>query len=204
MRTFPGWSVMGSSQTSSEVHVRVAVVAAPVSSTNDSGELLLAPFAWFQLLAATTPATSVAPMEVPRPTKSMLMGLGNAAELVIFSVVVPEWVNVPLVPVTVIAGLPIGVLAVVVMVNVEDPEVVMEVGAKVPLAPLGRPPTVRVTEPVKPFRVPTVTVYVAVPPGMMEVMLGEIASEKSEAVTVSVIVTECAAPSGPVPVTVTV
>jgi hypothetical protein len=66
---------MGWSQTLSEFHDTVAVVAVPVSSTKASGEELLAPSALFQLVLATTPATSVLAIGTSVPTKSMLIVL---------------------------------------------------------------------------------------------------------------------------------
>src|ERR1017187_7211238 len=53
--------------------VAVAVVAVPVSSARAREAELLAPLALFQLLLATTPATSVAAMVTSWPTKSMLI-----------------------------------------------------------------------------------------------------------------------------------
>jgi len=149
---------MDSSQTSSEVQPTVAVVAAPVESTNARGEVLFAPVAWFQLLSATTPATSVGAIWVPRPTKSMLIAFSDTPELVRTRLAVAVCVNDPLVPVTIMVELPIGVLVLVVIVNVVVPDVATEVGANVPAAPVGVPDTAKFTVPLKPFSAPTVTV----------------------------------------------
>jgi hypothetical protein len=77
---------------------------------------------------------------------------------VTFSVTLAECVSDPLVPVIVIMGLPVGVLAVVVMVSVELPDVVMYVGAKEGEAPVGKPVAAKLTWPLKPFRAATFTV----------------------------------------------
>lgn len=135
----------------------VAAVALPVESIKANGVELLAPTASFQLLFGTAPATSVLAMGVPRPTKSILMTLMEELE-VTFSVTLAECVSDPLVPVIVIMGLPVGVLAVVVMVSVELPDVVMYVGAKEGEAPVGKPVAAKLTWPLKPFRAATFTV----------------------------------------------
>jgi hypothetical protein len=58
----------------------------------------------------------------------------------------------------VIVELPIGVLPVVVMVSVEDPDVLIDAGENDGVAPLGKPLALRLTVPVKPFSAPTFTV----------------------------------------------
>jgi hypothetical protein len=73
IRTFPTWSVIGSTHTLSDLHTTLAVVALPVSSTSPCPVLLLAPCSWFQLLFPTTPAVSVAAIVVPLPTKLILI-----------------------------------------------------------------------------------------------------------------------------------
>src|SRR2546425_1089945 len=78
-RRLPAWSVIGVIHALSDVHVTVAVVAAPVSSFSASGVLRLAPVALFQFVFATTPALSLAPIEVPLPTKLTPMTPGAAA-----------------------------------------------------------------------------------------------------------------------------
>jgi hypothetical protein len=55
---------------------------------------------------------------------------------------------------------PAGVVAKVLTVSVEDPEVVTVVGLNVPVAPVGSPLTENVTTPVNPPRAATVGVYV--------------------------------------------
>jgi hypothetical protein len=199
MRTFPGASVRGSSQTSSAVQVMTAEVAAPVSSTRGRPVLLRAPLASFQLLLGTTPATSELPMGFPMPTKSTLMTLVDELEVTARMVLV-EWVSAPSVPVTVRVKLPVGVLAMVVMVSVELPEVLIDAGEKEGDAPAGKPVAVKLTVPAKPFNAATVTVYVAVPPEMMEVVEGATLRVKSGAVTLSVTLALCANSSVLVPV----
>jgi hypothetical protein len=149
---------MGSAQVLSAVHVAVAVVAVPVSSTNTTGDELTAPLTWFQLLLATTPATSVLAMGTSVPTKLILITFSDGAELVTFSVAVAVCVNVPLVPVIINVELPMGVPVVVATVSVEFPDVVTEVGLNVPVAPAGVPETARPTVPANPFWAATVTV----------------------------------------------
>src|SRR4051812_24452000 len=73
MRRFPGESVMGTIQLLSEDHVTVAPVPAPVSSFSESAVVLTLFGALFQLVLATTPALSEVPIDVPLPTKSILM-----------------------------------------------------------------------------------------------------------------------------------
>jgi hypothetical protein len=96
--------------------------------------------------------------------------------------------------------LPVGVLAIVVMVSVEVPEEAIEAGEKVGPAPAGKPVAVKLTVPAKPFRGATVTVYVAVPPEMMEVVEGVTLRVKSGAVTLRVTLVLCANSSVVVPV----
>lgn len=199
MRTFPGASVRGSSQTSSAVQVMTAEVAAPVSSTRERPVLLTAPVASFQLLLETTPATSELPMGFPVPTKSTLMTLIDELEVTARMVLV-ECVSAPSVPVTVRVKLPVGVLAMVVMVSVELPEVLIDAGEKEGDAPAGKPVAVKLTVPAKLFNAATVTVYVAVPPEMMEVVEGATLRVKSGAVTLSVTLVLCADSSVLVPV----
>jgi len=99
-------------------------------------------------------------MGVPRPTKSMLITLIDEPEVVTFRVALAECVSEPLVPVIVSVELPVGVLAIVVMVRVELPDVAIDVGAKTGEAPDGRPvgATAKLTAPVNPFSAPTFTV----------------------------------------------
>jgi hypothetical protein len=68
-------------------------------------------------------------------------------------------VKLPLVPLTVNGYVPAAVEDVVDTARVEEPEPpLIEDGLKVPLAPVGRPLTVRLTVPVKPFTGAAVTV----------------------------------------------
>jgi len=98
-------------------------------------------------------------MAVPFPTKSTLMTPPpEPTTPLTVRVTVVEWLRVPLVPVTVSVGLPVGVLLLVCTVKVALPEPVTEVGLNVPVAPLGNPLTLKLTAPVKPFSAPTFTV----------------------------------------------
>jgi hypothetical protein len=122
-----------------------------------------------------------------------------AAEVVdelMLSTTLAECTREPLVPLMVRVGLPIGVPAVVVTFRVELAPAAIEVGVKEAVAPAGRPlVTLKLTAPLKPLCAPTLTVYVAVPPGFTENELGEAESVKSEdpmtfSVTVAVCVSE--------------
>jgi hypothetical protein len=157
MRTFPGWSARGSSQTLSEVQVTTAEVAVPVSSASGKPEVLEAPVAWFQLLLGATPATSELPIVLPNPTKLMLMTLMDELEITL-SVALAACVKDPLAAVTVRVKLPVGVAATVVTMSVELPEPLMLVGEKEAEAPEGSPVTARPTVPEKPFSAATLTV----------------------------------------------
>ena len=64
------------------------------------------------------------------------------------SVTVAVWVNAPLIPVMVSVELPVGVVARVVTLSVDV--AVAGFVVKVPVAPVGNPATLSVTEPVKP------------------------------------------------------
>jgi hypothetical protein len=159
IRAFPGWSVIGSNHPLSDFQLTVAVVAAPVSSTSPIADELLAPLATFQLLLATTPATSLAPIVVPVPTKSMLMVFPvDPLPVVTVSVTVALCVSDPLLPVIVNVALPAGVLDVVFTVSVELFPGVIDVGLNVPVAPVGKPLTFRLTALLNPFSAPTLTV----------------------------------------------
>jgi len=144
------------SHTLSEVHDTATFVDVPVSSNRASGAALLAPFAAFQLLLATTPATSDGAIGTSPPTKSMLMTLLDEPAVVTLRIAVAEWVNEPLMPVMLIVEL--LVVDPAIMLSVEVPEVVTEVGEKVGLAPVGKPETDRFTVPVNPLSGATVTV----------------------------------------------
>ena len=73
---------------------------------------------------------------------------------------------------------PLGVAAAVATVRVEDPEPVTEVGLNVPVAPVGRPLTVKVTAALKPFKAVTVGVKLVLLPWITVCELGDAASEK--------------------------
>jgi hypothetical protein len=66
--------------------------------------------------------------------------------------------KLPLMPVTLSVLLPLGVELAVATVSVEEPELLMEVGLKLALAPEGKPPALRATVPVNPFCGVAVTV----------------------------------------------
>jgi hypothetical protein len=71
---------------------------------------------------------------------------------VTFRVTFALWATCPvLVPVIVRLGLPGGVFAAVVTVNVELPEALMEAGEKEAAAPAGRPVAAKLTWSVKPY-----------------------------------------------------
>jgi hypothetical protein len=74
------------------------------------------------------------------------------------SVNVAEWLREPVVPITLRVELPAGVFDAVVTSNVAVPDPVREVGMKTAVAFAGSPATPRLTDPVKPFTTPMVTV----------------------------------------------
>jgi hypothetical protein len=75
--------------------------------------------------------------------------------IVRFTVVV--WLTAPLVPSIVNVELP-ATAPVVVIVSVELPAVVTDVGLNTPVTPVGSPLTLRLTAPLNPSTAPTVTV----------------------------------------------
>ena len=164
---------MGVSQTSFELHVTVAVVAVPVSSTKGSGEALLTPLALFQFGSGTTPATSVEAMATSSPTKSMLMAFPEPPlEDVTLRVVEVVLVRELLVPLIVKVELPVGVVLAVVIVSVELLPALTEVGLNAPVALAGRPLTLKLIAPVKPFIALVLTEYEVPPPGFTVCELG--------------------------------
>jgi hypothetical protein len=121
----------------------------------------------------------------------MLIAAGPEDE-VITSVVVAECVRDPLVPVTVSVELPGGVLPVVLIVRVDVPEPVTDVGLNDAVAPAGNPLAPRVTAALNPFRAMTETVQVALPPGAIVCDEGATETEKSAvALTTRVTVEVC-------------
>jgi|SRR5215469_5800120 hypothetical protein len=75
--------------------------------------------------------------------------------------------------------LPAGVLLAVVIVSVELLPALTDVGLNVPLAPVGKPVTLKPTEPVKPLTAVVFTVYVVVPATVTVCELGLADSVKS-------------------------
>jgi hypothetical protein len=76
-------------------------------------------------------------------------------------------------------NVPVVTVAVVVTVSVEVPEVVTEVGLKVPVAPVGNPVTLIATAPVKPPEGVTVAVYVVDAPCAIDREAGVAVTVKS-------------------------
>jgi hypothetical protein len=157
---------MGVSQTSFELHVTVAVVAAPPALTRASGEVLTAPLASFQLGSATTPATSVEVIAMSSPTKSILITLLEPVADATSRTAVVVLVSEPLVPVMVKVKAPVGVLLSVVIVSVELPPALAEVGLKLPVALAGKPLTLKLTAAVNPLTTVRLTTYGVFPPGL--------------------------------------
>lgn len=107
-------------------------------------------------------------------------------------VTVVEFVRVPLVPFIVIVELPAGVVpAVVAMVNVELPEVLIDAGENVAVAPAGRPLADRLTEELNPFSAPIVTVYIAGVVGFAVAVVGDAVTEKFGEFTCKLTVSLC-------------
>jgi hypothetical protein len=132
----------------------------------------------------------------------MLITLVDEPAVVTFRIAAAECVTDPLVPVIVIVELP--VVAPVVILSVEVPEVVIAGGEKLNVDPAGTPPADKLAVPVNPLSAATVTVYVAVPPGGTDVVPGETLMLKSGATTLSTAVAECVAELLVVPVIDTV
>jgi hypothetical protein len=89
------------------------------------------------------------------------------------------WVRAPLVPVIVSVEAPTAAEVDVVSVRVEVPEVLMEVGEKLAVTPVGNPVADSATVPVKPFDAETEAVNVVVCPAVTVCALGETDREKS-------------------------
>ena len=120
------------------------------------------------MLSLTAPATQVqhaAPVPpwyaltpVPAtgtPAPSLTVPLTGLVAVTV-KLVVAEWLRLPLVPVTVIVELPVGVLEIVVTVIVEVE--VAGLGLKVASAPAGSPPALSCTAPLNVAVGPMVTV----------------------------------------------
>src|SRR5579875_548185 len=192
IRAFPGASVIHVDQVLFEVHDTVAVVAAPVSSTNASGAVLAAPLALFQFGSATTPATSADPIGTSPPTKSMLSTFPVVPpDEATVKLTVAVCVSVPLVPVIVSVYVPAAVLLPVATVSVELPPALTDAGLNVPVAPAGSPLTLSPTVPVNPFTAPVFTVYVVLLPAFTVCALGAAEIVKSGVFTVKLTVAVC-------------
>ena len=73
------------------------------------------------------------------------------------------------------------------MVSVDVPEPVTEEGTNVPVAPTGKPVTVKATVPLKPFRAPTVIVLVMLlPVSTVSYVVEESSVKSAGALTISV------------------
>lgn|SRR5579862_2192485 len=105
-----------------------------------------------------TPATSVEAIAVAVPTKLTLITFPDVPEVATVRVTGAVWVSVPNVPVTLIVDEASGVLEEVVTVSVEVPEVLIEVGLNVAVAPEGVPVALNETVPLNPLAGVTVTV----------------------------------------------
>ena len=92
-------------------------------------------------------------VKLPGEAESEKSGIGFTTRLTVVLCA-----RLPLVPVTVKVLVPTGVLVAVPTVMVEEPGAPLEVGLKLAVAPLGRPLALKVTVPVKPFKLPTFTV----------------------------------------------
>src|SRR6202044_1367191 len=156
----------------------VAVVAAPPALTRASGELLATPLASFQLGSATTPATSVDAITTSCPTKSILITFPEPVADATSRTAVVVLVSEPLVPVIVKVKLPVGVLLAVVIVSVELPPALTEVGLKFPVAFAGNTPPPKLTAAVNPLTTVRLTTYGVFPPGLTVWELGVVDNAK--------------------------
>jgi hypothetical protein len=127
--------------------------------TSGKGVDRLLPAALFQFAAVTTPALSDPPIDVPVPTKSMLMTDGPPPEgAVTVRPADAPWLRAPLVPVTVTVNPPVGVVPVVDTVSVVVPLPVTLGGENDAVVFEGTPDVPNVTVPANPFTAPIVTV----------------------------------------------
>jgi hypothetical protein len=97
---------------------------------------------------------------VPELPRAMLKLLGDAESVKspTTRATVVVWTIAPLVAVTVMVKLPVGVEPAVDTVIVEEPEVITEAGLKLAVAPAGSPLALKLTVPVNPFTALTVAV----------------------------------------------
>jgi len=133
-------------------------------------------------------------------------GLCDCCDYWTVSDAVVECETVPLLPVIVSENVPRCEFRAVVTLRTDEPEPATLAGANDEVAFLGNPVTLSATDPVNPFKDPTVTVYVVDPPRGTVAEIGVTATVKSGGagvVTVRVTVVECVA-AVPVPVTVIV
>jgi len=107
----------------------------------------------------------------------------------------------PLVPVTVIEYVPVGVDELVVSVRVEDPAPLIDVGLNAAVVPVGRPDALSATDELKPPEAVVVMVLVPLLPRVTCTDVGEAEMVNDGAVTISETVAVCVIPP-PVPVTV--
>lgn len=108
------------------------------------------------------------------------------------SVTVEVCTRLPLVPVIVSVYDPVGVVAAVATVKVDDPEPVTEVGLNAPVALVGNPEMLKVTAELKPFRADTVGVKIVLLPWITVCELGVVVTEKvGAALTTSMAVALC-------------
>lgn len=98
-----------------------------------------------------------------------------------------ECVSPPLLPVRVSVELPSLLVALVVIVRVDEVDAGRLTGLTLndPVEPDGRPDTLRLTAPLKPLVAASVTVYLAVPPATTATLEGEAVIVKSGGGTVT-------------------
>ena len=207
-----------------EVPVMVTV-AEPVEAVPSAVKLTtLVPVAWLGAKAAVTPAGKPFAVSVTLPLKPFtpvmltvsvalppcdidkVDAAGDIVKLAGTETVIPivvDAVRVPEVPVMVTVAEPVAAALLAVTVRPVDP--VVGFVAKVAVTPLGKPVAARVTLPVKAFAPVTLTVSMALPPGVREMVFAVGASVKLGAgLTVSAIVVEAVmVPEVPVIVSVT-
>ena len=98
------------------------------------------------------------------------------------------WVSWPLVAVIVTVNVPLLVVEGTLTVNVEEPELMIDVGLGVAVNPPPEAIAFRETVPVNPFRAVTVILVVSEDPLLIIKVLGDADTEKSGVVTVYFIV----------------
>jgi hypothetical protein len=158
---------------------------------------------WLVVLIVSDAPLVVQPLNVPVSNPPLTTTDPPPPAGLTVSVTAVECVALAAVPVTVTVYVPAGVDAAVLIVSVDDPPAVTELGFKLAVAPDGSPLALSDIDCADPLVTAVEMVDVAPPPCVTDTLAGLAVIEKSLATTVSDRVVECVA-LAPVPVTVTV